>query len=160
MEEVREKRGLSYSVYSYFTPMAQQGPLRMGLQTANDQAREAIEVLFDNLERFRDEGPTEEELEKAVLNITGSFPLKIDSNSNILSYLAVIGFYDLPLDYLETFNDRVRGVTVAAVREAFERRVHPQRMVTVAVGNGPDGEPLPESPLADHVRQDSSAGIR
>jgi zinc protease len=160
MEEVREKRGLSYSVYSAVTPMAQEGPFQLGLQTANDQAEEALSVLMDNLRRFREQGPTDEELEKAILNITGSFPLTIDSNANILSYLSVIGFYDLPLDYLSTFNDHVRAVTVAAVKDAFKRRVHPDRLVTIELGNFSDGKPDAESPLADHVRQDSPAGIR
>lgn len=160
MEEVREKRGLSYSVYSAFTPMAQKGPFQLGLQTANDQAGEALSVLMDNVRRFREQGPTKEELKKAILNITGSFPLTIDSNADILSYLAVIGFYDLPLDYLATFNDQVRAVTVAAVKDAFWRRVHPDRLVTIVLGNTADGGPDAESPLADHVRKDTAAGIR
>lgn len=160
VEEVREKRGLSYSVYSAFSPMAQKGPFQLGLQTANDQTEEALSVLMDNVRRFREQGPTEDELEKAILNITGSFPLQIDSNANILSYLAVIGFYDLPLDYLATFNDRVRAVTVAAVKDAFKRRVHPDRLVTIVVGDGAASRPDAESPLSGHVRQDTSAGIR
>jgi zinc protease len=160
MKEVREKRGLSYSVYSAFTPMAQEGPFQLGLQTANDQAEEALSVMMENLRRYREQGPTDEELEKAILNITGSFPLTIDSNANILSYLSVIGFYGLPLDYLSTFNDRVRAVNVAAIKDAFKRRVHPDRLVTIMLGDLSDGKPESGSPLADHVRQDTPAGIR
>jgi zinc protease len=133
-EEVREKRGLSYSVSSAFAPMAQAGPFTLGLQTRNDQMEEALRVLRETLQRFHDQGPTEEELIAAKKNITGGFALRIDSNSKIIEYLAVIGFYGLPLDYLETFNDKVMAVTRAQIREAFQRRVHPGVMATVIVG--------------------------
>jgi zinc protease len=134
MEEVREKRGLSYSVYSYFLPMAERGPFLLGLQTKNEQAAEAREVLMQTLRRFREEGPTSAELEAAVKNITGGFPLRIASNANIVQYLAMIGFYGLPLDYLDRFNDRVSAVSAEDIRDAFTRRVDPDRLATVIVG--------------------------
>ncbi len=134
MEEVREKRGLSYSVYSYFLPMAQRGPFLLGLSTKNDQAEEARKVLMDTVNRFRDQGPAEDELAAAVKNITGGFPLRIDSNADIVQYLAMIGFYGLPLDYLDTFNDRVSGVTAEQIRDAFRRRVDPAKFAVVIVG--------------------------
>ena len=133
-EEVREKRGLSYSVYSYFLPMRKLGIYQLGLQTKNDQADEALGVLTDTLKRFIDEGPTEKELKAAKQNITGGFPLRIASNSKIVEYLAVIGFYDLPLDYLDRFTDRVESVTREQIRDAFRRRVDPAHLVTVQVG--------------------------
>ncbi len=133
-QAVREDRGLAYSAYSYFSPMAAEGPFIMGLQTGNDTAEEGLAVLRETLARFITEGPTEEELDRAKRNITGGFPLRIDSNSDILSYLAVIGFYGLPLDYLDRFNERVEAVTVEAIRDAFRRRVDPARMITVLVG--------------------------
>jgi len=136
MHEVREKRGLSYSTYSYFAPMAQRGPMIMGLQTKNEQADEARAVLLDTLRRFVDQGPTDEELEAAVKNITGGFPLRIASNSNVVQYLALIGFYDLPLDYLDQFRGRVKAVTKAQIRDAYQRRVHPDRLAIVLVGGG------------------------
>ncbi|MFP5504962.1 MAG: M16 family metallopeptidase, partial [Gammaproteobacteria bacterium] len=132
--EVREKRGLSYSVYSYFLPMTERGPFQMGLQTRNDQADEAVRVLRETLAAYVAEGPTAAELEAAKNNITGGQALRIDSNRKILEYLAVIGFYDLPLDYLETFNAKVEAVTLAQVREVFQRRIRPERMLTVRVG--------------------------
>jgi len=134
--EVREKRGLSYSVYSYFLPMAQQGPFQMGLQTRNDQADEALKVLRATLAQYVTEGPTAAELEAAKKNITGGQALRIDSNRKILEYLAVIGFYDLPLDYLETFNAKVEALTLDRIHDAFERRLQPERMLTVRVGGG------------------------
>ncbi|MET0066477.1 MAG: pitrilysin family protein [Candidatus Thiodiazotropha sp.] len=133
-EEVREKRGLSYSVYSYFLPMRQNGIFQLGLQTKNDQAQQALQVVRETLQRFIDEGPDEQELVAAKQNITGGFPMRIASNSDIVQYLAVIGFYDLPLDYLDTFVDRVRAVTREQIRDAFRRRLDPGHMVFVQVG--------------------------
>lgn len=134
-EEVREKRGLSYSVYSYFSPMRRNGPFLIGAQTQNAKAQEALQVIRDTLQRFIEQGPGAQELEAAKQNITGGFPLRIASNSKILEYLAMIGFYDLPLDYLDHFVGRVESVTAEQIRDAFRRRIHPDNLVTVVVGN-------------------------
>lgn len=133
-EEVRGRRGLAYSVYSYFMPMEMDGPFMMGVQTRVDQAEEAIGVIRDVLVRFREEGPDSRALGASKRNITGGFPLRIASNSNMVDNLAMMGFYDLPLDYLERFSERVEAVDEAAIREAFQRRLDPERMVTVIVG--------------------------
>ncbi|MFO7593472.1 MAG: pitrilysin family protein [Pseudomonadota bacterium] len=135
-EEVREKRGLSYSAYSHFSPMRAKGPFVLGLQTRNENTREALQVLRETLVNFRKDGPGEEELVAAKKNITGGFALKIDSNSDILGYIAMIGFYGLPLDYLETFNDRVEAVSLAQIHDAFTRRVNPDHLTTITVGTG------------------------
>ncbi len=137
MEEIREKRGLSYSVSSRFIPMEARGPFILGLSTKNDQAEQAQALLLETLKRFRSQGPTEKELEAAVKNLTGGFPLRIASNRKIVQYLAMMAFYHLPLDYLDTFSDRVAAVTPEAIREAFQRRIHPQRLATVIVGPAP-----------------------
>ncbi|NIV39416.1 MAG: insulinase family protein, partial [Anaerolineae bacterium] len=91
LEEIREKRGLSYSAYSYFLPMRKAGPFMMGLQTRNEKLEEAEAVLRDTLNQFIAEGPTAEELHAAKQNITGGFPLRIDSNRDKLAYLSMIG---------------------------------------------------------------------
>jgi zinc protease len=132
--EVREKRGLSYSVNSYFSPMEQDGPYLFSLQTRNDQVDEALTVMRGTLQDYVDDGPTEKELLASKKNITGGFPLRIASNSSILDYLVVIGFYDLPLDYLETFNDKVMAVTREQIIDAYQRRVSPDTMETIIVG--------------------------
>jgi len=132
--EVREKRGLSYSVNSYFSPMEQDGPYLFSLQTRNDQVDEALVVMRKTLQDYVDKGPTEKELLASKKNITGGFPLRIASNSSILAYLNVIGFYDLPLNYLETFNDKVMAVTQKQVVDAYQRRVSPDTMETIIVG--------------------------
>lgn len=139
-EEVREKRGLSYSIYSYFSPMRRSGPFVVGAQTQNARVDEALTVIRQTLQRYLDEGPSEAELAAAKQNITGGFPLRIASNSKILGYLAMLGFYDQPLDYLDTFVTRINAVSREQIREAFIRRVDPARFVTVVVGNGKKAE--------------------
>ncbi len=134
--EIREDRGLAYSAYSYFSPMRAEGPFILGLQTKNSQAKDALEILKKTLNEFIANGPEEKELIAAKQNITGSFPLKIASNSSIVEYLSLIAFYQLPLDYLDTFNKKVNAVTIKQITDAFKRRVHPTTMVTVVVGDG------------------------
>ena len=134
MREVRDKRGYAYSTYSYFSPMTHAGPFVLGLQTKIEQTDDALKVARDTLRQFIAEGPSETELRQARDNLTGGFPLRIDSNKKILDYLAMIGFYRLPLDYLDTWIDRVEAVDVAAVKRAFEARIDPDRLVTVVVG--------------------------
>ncbi|HEC74794.1 MAG TPA: insulinase family protein, partial [Methylophaga aminisulfidivorans] len=134
-DEIREKRGLSYGVSSYFSPMQQAGPFILGLKTRNDQAQQALDILKTTLSDFIRDGPTDEQLIAAKQNITGGFALRVDSNSKIAGYLAMIGFYKLPLNYLDNFNDKVNAVTVADIKDAFQRRIHPDKMLTVLVGD-------------------------
>jgi zinc protease len=134
IEEVRQKRGLVYSVHSYFIPLQQRGPFEIGLQTKREQADEALAVVRKTLGDFIAKGPTEDELKRAKQNLVGGFPLRIDSNKKILDYLAVIGFYRLPLSYLDDFTGKVEKVTVAQIRDAFTRRIQPDSMATVVVG--------------------------
>ncbi len=132
--EIREQRGLAYSAYSYFMPMRVNGPFQMGLQTRNDQADQALSVLRETLQHFIQDGPTADELQRAKDNIIGGFALRLDSNSKITENLAVMGFYGLPLDYLDRFIERVEAVTLEQVQDAFQRRVHPERLIVVRVG--------------------------
>ena len=134
MKEVRVKRGLSYSVYSYFIPMQEEGPFMLGLQTKLSQTDEAIKVATEVLEKFQKEGPSEEDLKASKLNITGGFPLRTASNDDIIGYIAMIGFYGLPLDYLNTFTATVESISRDQVVDAFQRRIHLDKMLTVIVG--------------------------
>jgi len=133
-DQVREQRGLAYSVYSYFSPMRENGPFTMGMQTKNSQADDALALMNKVLKDYVENGPTEDELKRSKQNITGGFALRVDSNKKIIEYIAMIGFYGLPLDYLDTFNDRVEAVTVAKIKDAFKRRIHPEKLVTIMVG--------------------------
>jgi len=133
MEEVREKRGLVYSVYSYFSPHRQTGPFVIGLSTKNASAREAQQVVKETLLNFLKDVP-QERLDASKSNLVGGFPLRIDSNSKKLGYLSMIGFYDMPLDYLEWFPSEVEKVTKKQVLEAWNRLIQPEKMLTIMVG--------------------------
>ena len=132
-EEVRQKRGLAYSAYSYFSPLKSSGPFIVGMQTRRDQAEQALEVVQGTLREFISKGPTDQEVVAAKQNIIGGFPMRIDSNRKIHEYLILIGYYNLPIDYLETFVANIERVTAADIKSAFERRVNPDQLVTVVV---------------------------
>ncbi len=134
MKEIRVKRGLSYSVYSYFSPSRELGPFVMGLQTKVEQIDEAKTALNEMLKSYLQEGATAEEIEESKLNITGGFPMNIAGNSNIGNYADVIGFFDLPLDYLDHFTNKVNAVSKEEAAEAMRRRVNPDAMLTIIVG--------------------------
>lgn len=133
MKEVRDKRGYAYSVYSHFAPLRQTGPFQIGLQTKRSQAKEAIKVARDVLDGFLKDGPSDEELAAAKANLTGSFPLRLDSNKKILDNVTMIAFYGLPLDYLDHYQAKVQAVTVDDIKQAFSRRVRPADLITVTV---------------------------
>ena len=136
-EEVREKRGLSYSVYSGFNPGLHAGAFVISLQTRPDQAAQAVQVARDVLARFVAQGPTPAELRAAKDNLIGGFALRIDSNRKLLGNVVNIATNDLPLDYLDHWRQRVEAVTVADIRSAMQRALQPDRMVTVTVGAQP-----------------------
>ena len=132
-EEIRQKRGYAYSIYSYFNPLALEGPFQIAMQTKREQAQDALKLAQDTLATFVAEGPTQQELDAAKQNIIGGFPLRIDSNKKIQEYLSVIGFYRLPLTYLDDFPVQIEQVTLEQIKDAWRRRIHPERMVTVVV---------------------------
>ena len=135
-QEVREKRGLSYSVYSYFAPGLHAGAFTVGLQTRPDQAAQALQVAREVVAQFVAEGPTQAELKAAQDNLVGGFALRIDSNRKLLDNVANIAWNQLPLDYLDGWTQQVERVTAADIRAAFARKLQPERMVTVVVGGG------------------------
>jgi zinc protease len=133
-EEVREKRGLTYSVYSYFAPGLHAGAFTIGLQTRPDQAQQALALVREVLTTFVKDGPTEKELQAAKDNLIGGFALRLDSNRKLLDNVANIAWNNLPLDYLETWTAQVQKLNVEDIRAAFARAVQPDAMVTVVLG--------------------------
>jgi zinc protease len=132
--EVRQKRGLSYSVYSYFAPGLHAGAFTVGLQTRPDQADQALQLVQEVLTSFVADGPTEAELQAAKDNLIGGFPLLIDSNRKLLGNVANIAWNGLPLTYLDTWTEQVQRITVQDIRSAFARKLQPQAMVSVVLG--------------------------
>jgi zinc protease len=133
-DEVREKRGLAYSASSSFSPLLKPGPFTVSLQTRNDQAPQALEVLNKVLGDFVNQGPTEAELTAAKKNLIGGFPMRFDTNKKLATYVGMIGFYEMPIDYLDTFQQKVEQTTVASISDAFKRRINLNALQTVTVG--------------------------
>jgi len=121
-------------VFSSFDPQMSAGAFTVSLQTRPDQAVQAVGVVRDVLSRFIADGPTEAELKAAQDNLIGGFPLRLDSNAKLIGNVSNIAWYGLPLDYLDTWVERVRAVSAADIRKAFARVLQPDRMVTVVVG--------------------------
>lgn len=133
-EEIREKRGLAYVASSDLTAMNAQGPFIINLQTRNDQADEALTITKKSLGDFVKNGPTEDQLKKAKMQIMGEFPLSISDNASIANYIASAGFYNLPPDYYDTFLKQVDALTIEQVKDALQKHIHPDSLVTITVG--------------------------
>ena len=138
--EVREKRGLSYSVYSYFSPALHAGAFTIGLQTRPDQANQAVQVSREVLQKFVADGPTPAELQAAKDNLIGGFALRIDTNAKLLDNVSNIAWNNLKLDYLDTWTQAVEKITLADIKAAFARKLQPEKMVTVVVGGADAGK--------------------
>lgn len=136
MEELRTRRGMTYGAYSGFQQMRAEGPFQISLSTRADQTDEALRVIRGLLADFVKNGPGEAELQAAKANIVGGFPLNTASNDSIIAFLGAIGFYGLPLDYLDTYVARVEAVSAGDVRDALRRTLRPERMLVVTVGQG------------------------
>lgn len=136
-EQVREKRGLSYSVYSYFSPGQHAGAFTVGLQTRPDQAQQAVQVAREVVAEFVKNGPTDKEVKAAKDFLIGGFALRLDSNRKLMDNLTNIAWFDLPLDYLDTWTAQVDKLTAKDIQQAFARNLQPERMVTVILGAQP-----------------------
>lgn len=132
--EIRQKRGLTYGVYSGFTPMRVEGPFTISLSTRSDQAAEALRLTREILADFVKQGPDDAAVREAKTSIVQGFPMSASSNASIVGYLGAIGFYGLPLDYLDQFLARIEAVTPEDVRDAFRRHIRPDRLLAVTVG--------------------------
>jgi zinc protease len=135
--EVREKRGLSYSVSSGFSPGLHAGAFTIALQTRPDQSAQAVKVAREVLSSFVADGPTQAELRAAKDNLVGGFPLLIDSNRKLLGNVANMAWNNLPLNYLDTWTQQVGKVTLADIKSAFACKLQPDKMVTVVLGGTP-----------------------
>lgn len=135
--EVRDKRGFAYSVFSYFLPGRDTGTFEAGLQTRNDQADQALNVLQETIARFIEDGPSDAELAAAKANLINGFPLRLDSNRKLLDNLSAITWNRLPLNTLDTWTQQVAAVKKDDVHNAFKRHLDMRRMISVLVGGTP-----------------------
>jgi zinc protease len=135
MDSIRNERGLAYSVFSFFSADKSHGSFQVGMQTKNDSAREAMRVAREELERIRREPVSEQELDDAKSYLTGSFPLRLDTNQKVANFLAQVEFFQLGLDYPERYGGLIRKVTGEDVLRVANRYVHPEQLITVIVGD-------------------------
>lgn len=131
--EVRDKRGLSYGINSGFKPLQAKGPFFILLQTRRDQADKALSLTQQILKNFIDKGPTLQEVQETKQALIGSFPLSITSNAGILAATEKIGFYQLPLDYLDTYQQKINSVSLEQIKHAFQR-IKPEKMIVIMLG--------------------------
>jgi zinc protease len=134
MAEVREKRGLAYSVFSYFSPGKDVGIFQAGLQTKGDQGSMALEVMSETIANFIAKGPTDSELAAAKANLVNGYPLRIDNNRKLLDNVSSIVWNDLPLDTMEAWAKQVEAVTLDRVTAAFQKYLAMDRMKIVLLG--------------------------
>ena len=134
MEEVREKRGLTYGVYSYLVPM-DYAALYMGrVASANNRVAQAIDVIRDEWTKLAENGVTAEELEAAKTYLTGAYPLRFDGNGPIANIMVGMQMQGLPIDYIVTRNDNVNAVTLEDIKRVAKRMVRPDDLHFVVVG--------------------------
>ncbi|KJH79522.1 insulinase family protein [Pseudomonas sp. KSR10] len=155
MEEVREKRGLTYGIYSGFSPMQTNGPFMINLQTRAELSEATLELVQRLVAEFLEKGPTRAELERSKREIAGSFPLSTASNADIVGQLGSIGFYNLPLTYLEDFMQQVQALSVEQVKAAMNKHLSPDGFVIVTAGPQVEQKPLP-APSEKPLEQPSS----
>ncbi|HIF47575.1 pitrilysin family protein [Candidatus Thioglobus sp.] len=134
-EQVREQRGLAYSVVSYFTKMKSNGLFLIKLQTKNSQTQQAKQVVLKMLEKFTKTPIDAQLLQDGKDNIIGGFSLETSSNANILTYLSIIGFYELPKDFLSSFTQKIDSINVQEVQLAFRRLIDLDKLIVLSVGD-------------------------
>ena len=138
MNEVRDKRGLTYGIYTYISQPHYASVWRGGTASANDKVAEAIAVIRDEWARIRDEGITEQELNDAKTYLTGSYPLRFDGNERIANIAAEMQVDDMPLNYIAERNDKVNAVTLEHVNRVARELIDPDALTFVVVGK-PEG---------------------
>jgi zinc protease len=143
MTEVREKRGLTYGVSSGFSGMQARGPFMISLQTRAEQSEGTLGLVRQIVRDYLAEGPTQKELDDAKRELAGSFPLTTASNADIVGQLGAMGFYDLPLTYLQDFMNQAQALSVEQVRAAMAKHLSADDFVVVTAGPTVEQKPLP-----------------
>ena len=134
MHEVREKRGLAYSVYSFLSAGDHAGALVAQVATKNEKVAESIDVIRGEMKRLVEEGVPEKDLANAKSYLTGSYPLRFDTNSKIASQLLGIQQEDLGIDYVNKRNDLINAVSVADIKRLAARLLKVEQMLVTVVG--------------------------
>jgi len=134
-DEIRVKRGLAYSVASFFDPGRYPGSFQIVLQTKNSSAREAIALSFQEMERIRKEPVSEKELEGAKKYLMGSFPMRLDTQAKLVNFLGQMEYFGLGLKYPESYPSIIQAVTREDVLRVAKTYLHPESTILVVVAN-------------------------
>lgn len=145
-DEVREKRGLAYSVYSYLKPLNASAFYGGGVSTANERVGEAIEVIRAEWKRLRDGGVTAAELRDAKTYMTGSYALGFTSTNQIARTLVGVQYFGLGIDYIDRRNGFIEAVTAQDVARIAKRLLDPDALTVVVVGKPEGVTPTAEAP--------------
>jgi len=135
MDNIRDNKGLAYDVHSYFAPMKHSGYFNVGVQTKNESAKVAIEEVLKEMERIRSVSVTDKELEDAKAYLTGSFPLKLDTNKKIAGMLTAIEFFNLGLDYPDRYPKMINSLTKDDILKVARRYLNTDNYIMVVVGD-------------------------
>ncbi|KIC38734.1 zinc protease [Ruegeria sp. ANG-R] len=138
MQEVREKRGLTYGVATYLVPKDLASVYLGSVSSANDRIAEAVEVIRQEWARAAAEGVTQKELDDAKTYLTGAYPLRFDGNGQIAGIMVGMQMEDLPIDYIATRNDKVNAVTLEDVNRVASELLDPDGLHFTIVGK-PEG---------------------
>lgn len=135
MDAIRNERGLAYSVYSYFSAEKSHGTFQFVMQTKNESAQEAIRLARDEMRRMREQPVSEQELNDAKDYLTGSFPLRFDTNRKVAGFLGQVEFFELELDYPDRYTDLIGKVSREDIQRVAKQYLQPEKLITVIVGN-------------------------
>ena len=137
MDSIRNEKGLAYSVYSHFSAERMRGEFQLVMQTKNETAQEAIQIAREEIRRIREAPVSEQELGDAKDFLTGSFPLRLDTNRKVANFLAQVEYFQLGLDYPDRYPDLIGQITRDDVARVARQYLQPEKLITVIVGNLP-----------------------
>ena len=134
MKEIREKRGLSYSVYSYLGSYKNQGYMRVSLQTENNNLELTKKIIHEQIDRLKKFNVTEKKIEIVKRSILKNFEMRTDSNRKVLNLISAVNYLNLPLNYFEDYKNKLMSVNKASIRKALESSVNFQKISIISVG--------------------------
>ncbi len=138
MNSIRVEAGLAYSVSSYFVPGKLPGSFQVGLQTKSASTADALRRLREEIDRIQEKPVSDEEINSAKKYLTGSFPLRFDSNADMVTFFSQVEFYGLGLDYPQRYEGIINAITKDDVQRVAKKYLHPDEAILIVVGKQSD----------------------
>ena len=133
--EIRQKRGLAYSVYSYLRPYNDFGVLAINMQTKNENARQAINILKNEIFKLKNNSFINEEITHAKESLLNSFNIRHDTNKKMLGLLSQINYFDMDLDYFRKYENSIRNVNHKSIEDVLQKKLFLEKSIITTVGN-------------------------